>query len=271
MRISRLIPVMAVAVMAFAGCSTSPANSTEPAGASTAASSPSAAANTLTVAYEENCQLELIAPSGQRILIDVYDPTLLTSPAKATDILLATHIHTDHYLASFADSFPGKKIVNETKEETIDGVKIKSIAASHDDQEIVPADPTNHIFVIEFNGFKIVHMGSTGQMKLTADQLTAIGTGVDIAAVDMVSVGGSDPNGDKEIQIAQQINAKLIVPTHSSLPYIQAAGKIWSATYSTKISVKIPQSELPTKPTMLIMGNLATSYGSILKAPESKW
>jgi hypothetical protein len=35
--------------------------------------------------------------------------------------------------------------------------------------------------------------------------------------------------------------------------------------------VKIPKAELPTKPTMLLMGSLANSYGVILKAPESKW
>jgi L-ascorbate metabolism protein UlaG (beta-lactamase superfamily) len=197
MRTFRLVPALAIAAIALAGCSTSAATPTATTGATPAAASPTAAGNTLTVAYEENCQVELIAPSGQRVLIDVYDPTLLTSPAKSSDILLITHTHSDHYLATFADSFPGKKIVNETKEETIDGVKIKSIAASHDDQEVVTADPTNHIFVIEFNGFKIVHTGSTGQMKLTADQLTAIGDGVDLAAVDMVSVAGLDPNGDK--------------------------------------------------------------------------
>jgi len=47
--------------------------------------------------------------SGRRILIDVYDPTLLTSPARATDILLTTHNHSDHYLESFEQSFPGRR------------------------------------------------------------------------------------------------------------------------------------------------------------------
>jgi hypothetical protein len=62
-----------------------------------------------------------------------------------------------------------------------------------------------------------------------------------------------------------------MIPTHSSLAYVQAAGKIWKATYSSNPTVKIPHTELPTQPTMLLMGTLAVSYGAILNAPESKW
>jgi hypothetical protein len=116
MRTFRLIPPLAIAVLVFADCSSSSATPTPTAGGTAAATSPPVAGNTLTVAYEENCQVKLIAPSGQRVLIDVYDPTLLTSPAKSTDILLTSHTHSDHYLKSFVDSFPGKKITNETRE-----------------------------------------------------------------------------------------------------------------------------------------------------------
>jgi L-ascorbate metabolism protein UlaG (beta-lactamase superfamily) len=268
MRTFRWLTSLTVVAVAFLGCSSTAAT---PTATPHAATSATPAPNTLTVAYEDNCQVELIAPSGQRVLIDVYDETLLTSPAKASDILLTTHLHSDHYKQSFADSFPGTKITNETTEKTIGDVKIKSIAASHTDEPIDTAAPTNHIFVIEFDGFKIVHGGSTGQMTLTPEQVAAIGGDVDIAALVLTSVGGLDPNGDKAIQIAKQVNPKILLPTHSSLPYVQAGGKIWKATWSSNVSVKIPRSELPAQTTMLFMGQLATSYGAILSAPETKW
>jgi L-ascorbate metabolism protein UlaG (beta-lactamase superfamily) len=146
--------VTAVVAIAAVGCSGSAATSTP-------AKSTGPAANSLTIAYEDNCQVELIAPSGQRILIDVYDPTQLTSPAKSSDILLTTHLHSDHYNAAFEAGFPGQKITNETKDVTVGDITIKSIGASHDDSAISADKPTNHVFVIEFNGFKIVHGGST--------------------------------------------------------------------------------------------------------------
>lgn len=265
MRTTRWIAPLAVVALAVAGCSTSAATPT----ATPTKAAP--AGNSLTIAYEENCQVELIAPSGQRVLIDIADPTLLTSPAKASDILLSSHLHSDHYNAAFEQSFPGKKITDQTIEQTIDGVKIKSIAASHDSTDISATQPSNHIFVIEFNGFKIVHGGSTGQLTLAPDQMTSIGGNVDIAAMNLQNVGGSDPNSTKATDLIKQVNPKVLIPTHSTLEYSTAAGKLWTPTYSSNPTITIPHDQLPTSTTIVFMGQLATSYGSILKAPESKW
>ena len=204
-------------------------------------------------------------------MIDISDPTLLTSPAKASDILLTSHLHTDHYNAAFEASFPGQKITNETKNITVGDVSIKSIAASHDDTAVNATAPTNHLFVIEFNGFKIVHGGSTGQLALTPDQLAELGGNVDIAAIVLQNVGGPDPNNSKAIDIATQLNPKIILGTHTNLNYVQAAGKKWSAVYSTNKTVTISHDQLPSQTTLLFMGSLAVSYGAILKAPEAKW
>jgi L-ascorbate metabolism protein UlaG (beta-lactamase superfamily) len=264
MRTFRCISTLAVVAITFVGCSGSTATPT-------ATKSTGPTANSLTIAYEDNCQVELIAPSGQRILIDVYDPTQLTSPARSTDILLTTHLHSDHYNAAFESSFPGQKITNETKDLTVGDITIKSIGASHDDSAISTDKPSNHIFVIEFNGFKIVHSGSTGQLTLTPDQVAAIGGNVDIAALVLTNVGGSDPTSSKAIDIATQVSPKVLLATHTSLEYIQAAGKKWSATYSSNKTVTISHDQLPTQTTLLFMGSLAVSDGAILKAPETKW
>ena len=268
MRTSRWTALLASAAVALAGCSGVTAT---PTAALTASPTPDPTPATLTVAYEGNCQVELIAPSGQRILIDVYDPTQLTSPAKDTDILLTTHTHSDHYLESFEQSFPGKKITNKTTELNVGNIKIKSLAASHNDTAIDPVSPSNHIFVIEFDGFKIVHGGSTGQLQLTPDQLTAIGGNVDIAAMALVNVGGLDPKDQKAMDVIKQVNPKLLIPTHASLDTITAAGKALSATFSANKTVTIPRDQLTAQTRMLMMGRMARNYGVILNAPESKW
>ena len=56
--------------------------------------------------YEENAQIELISPEGLRVLIDVHDPSALSSPPTAKDVLLTTHNHGDHRRLDFVSSFP---------------------------------------------------------------------------------------------------------------------------------------------------------------------
>lgn len=261
----RRLATLAVAAIAFAGCGSSAATSTPATGGTPAP----AAAKGLTISYGESAQIELTSQSGKRILIDVFDPTALTSAT--ADILLATHLHGDHYSAPFADAFKGQKLVDQTTELTSGDINIKSIAASHDDTAIDQAAPTNHILIIKFDGFKIVHLGSTGQLALTLEQLAAIGGDVDIATGAISNVGGNDPTNRKAIDVMNQIHPKLVIPTHSSLAYVQAAGKEWKATYSSNPSVIIPHDQLPTETTLFCMGLVAGSYGTILNVPESTW
>jgi L-ascorbate metabolism protein UlaG (beta-lactamase superfamily) len=261
----RRLAALAVAAIAFAGCGSSAATSTPVTGGTPAP----AAAKGLTISYAENAQVELTSQSGKRILIDVFDPTSLTS--QTGDILLVTHLHGDHYNAPFADAFKGQKIVNQTTELTSGDIKIKSIAASHDDTAISETEPANHILIVEFDGFKIVHLGSTGQLALTPEQLAAIGGDVDIAIGAIANVGGNDLSNRKAVDVMNQIHPKLVIPTHSTLAYIQVAGKEWKATYSSNPSVTIPHDELPTETTLFCMGLVAGSYGAILNVPESTW
>jgi len=50
----------------------------------------------LKIYYEQNAQVELINSEGSRVLIDVHDPTALSSPPTVNDVLLTTHNHGDH-------------------------------------------------------------------------------------------------------------------------------------------------------------------------------
>jgi L-ascorbate metabolism protein UlaG (beta-lactamase superfamily) len=270
MRFSRPLTALAVVALSFAGCSNSstPTSSTAPNG-SAAAGAPLAANSGLTIFYEENCQVELIAPGGRRVLIDVWNPATLSSPAKATDVLLSTHLHSDHYNQVWADAFPGKKITNESTQLSLDDLSVTSIAASHTGDS-VQADPnaTNHIFIIDFDGFHIVHTGSTGQTKLTDVQVAAIGS-PDIAFSVLQDVSGT--NQVNPLKQIEQMNPKLLIPTHASLDPVQAAGKEWGGTYTEKPSVTITKDQLPTKTELFFMGQQASTYGAVLKIAASAW
>jgi L-ascorbate metabolism protein UlaG (beta-lactamase superfamily) len=256
----------ALVAMTMAACTSASATPS----AAPASAGPSAGPS-LTVYYEESAQVELVAPSGERVFFDVTDPTLISAAPTAKDILLTTHLHSDHYNQAWADAFPGQQVTNKAGEFTFGTTKVKSLDAAHDDNPILPGEATNHIFVVEFAGFKVVQLGSTGQLALTADQLAAIGSDVDLVIGPLQNVGGGDPTNSKPIDVINQIKPKLVVPSHTGLEYVQAAGKQWDALWSGKKSVTIPLAELPTRTTLLCMGSLGPSYGKILKAPEAKW
>jgi L-ascorbate metabolism protein UlaG (beta-lactamase superfamily) len=260
-----LLASAAVMAAALAACSAAEATpTTDPA-------TPAPAADTLTISYGENAQLELAAPTGERIFFDVWDSTAVTVPPTDQDILLVSHLHVDHYSAQFVDSFPGQKIVNQAGELTAGTTRAVSIDASHDDTPIVPGDAANHILVVEFAGWKIVHLGSTGQLELTREQLAAIGTDVDLVMGPFLNVGGADPTGSKELDIIDSIHPRLVMYTHARMENVQAAAERWASVWSSKKAVTVPKSELPTETTILCMGQTGPSYGTILKAPETKW
>jgi len=54
------------------------------------------AAPAVTLYFEGNGQVELISSKGTRVLIDIMDPSSLSSPATKNDTLLTTHMHPDH-------------------------------------------------------------------------------------------------------------------------------------------------------------------------------
>jgi Beta-lactamase superfamily domain len=271
MRLSRPLAALAVMALAFAGCnSSSTSNPSAGPSDSGATGAPAAsAANGLTIFYEENCQVELVAASGRRVLIDVWNPSALSSPATATDVLLTTHLHSDHYNQVWTDAFPGKKITSESTQLKLDDLAVTSIAASHTDDNVQPdPDASDHIFVIDFDGFRIVHTGSMGQTSLTDGQLATIGA-PDIAFAALQDVSGT--NHTNPLKQIKQMSPKLLIPTHARLEYVQPAGKEWSGTYTEKASVTITKDQLPAKTAMLFMGQQASTWGAVLKIAASSW
>ena len=138
----------------------------------------------VTLTYEGNAQVELVTPTGRHVYLDVFDPSLLVKQPTAEDILLTTHLHSDHYYQSFADAFPGQQILASTGEINLPDVTITGIASGHNSGDpLLEKGGTNYIYVIDLGGLRIAHFGDIGQDALTASQLEALGS-VDIAIMN---------------------------------------------------------------------------------------
>ncbi len=218
----------------------------------------------VTLNYEDNAQVELVTPTGRYIYIDVYDPSRLTKDPSADDILLTTHLHADHYYASFVNAFPGQQIFNRTGKIEFPDVTVIGLASAHNANDpFLDKGGTDYIFIIDTGGLRIVHFGDIGQEALTNEQLTAIGS-VDVAITQFSnSFSNMDATNLKGFNLMDQVKPRLIIPTHSDSDTIKIAVERWAGYYSDSRTVPLPTSALSSKKSILILGNMAIAYGAI--------
>lgn len=240
----------------------------------TSTSAPAAATpmGKVKVYYEDNAQVELIAPDGTRVLIDVYDPHLLSSPATATDILLTTHTHSDHMDQQFVDSFPGRQIFVQVGAIQRPGLAIQGIAAAHNRNATpVSKDGTDYIFVVDLGGLRFAHLGDLGQDALTADQLAALGR-VDVAFTQFSNpYSGMDAVNKMGFNLVDQFTPRLIIPTHNDPDAAKLEAKTWPALYTDADFVSIGESELAGGTRILFLGAAGRTYGRFVKATQVDW
>ena len=216
----------------------------------------------VTLYYEGNAQFELISSAGTRVLIDVYDPDLLSSPATAADVVLTTHRHGDHFNSAFLSSFPGQQIMFREDELDLPDVTIKSIASAHSPNEIpVPEGGSNYIFIIDMGGLRFAHLGDIGQEELSQEQLGALGK-VDVVMTQLG--GGCSQSEDHNFNVVEQANPRLIIPTHTAVTALERAFEMWESYYANPwVSasdierVTISSANLSDETKFLILGEWA--------------
>jgi L-ascorbate metabolism protein UlaG (beta-lactamase superfamily) len=224
---------------------------------STASPAPTATEVTgITLTYGDNAQVELVTPAGRHVYIDIWNTSFLTKQPTAEDVLLTTHMHSDHYDGAFADSFPGKKIIMKMGNIQLPDVTITAMASAH-----LPTDPitedaaTDYLVVIAMGGLRIVHFGDIGQEALTEEQLAKIGA-VDLAITQFSnSFSLMDAANRKGINLMNQVKPRLIIPTHSDRATLEIAVGLWQGFYAESRTVAIRQTALPAGTSILIMGN----------------
>ncbi len=233
---------------------------------------PQAYAQSITLIYEKepysgiigDAQVEILAASGARVLIDIAKPSSLSRPVTSQDILLTTHLHSDHYNWAFAQSFPGKQIRMEHGEITTPDLAIKSIASSH--SSLPPAEPgdaDNYIYVVDIRNLRIVHFGDLEQSTLTQEQIEELGK-VDVAVIGL----WVDPS-NKHLNIMDQVSPRLIIPTHlEDTDALQYAIQKWPSYQRQEKWLSITPDCLPVQTTFILLGYWANEYAKTFKMQE---
>jgi hypothetical protein len=260
---------------AFALSACGKATPTAPAATQTAVPEPTATAEPsgITLTYGDNAQVEMVTPTGRHIYIDIWNTSLLTKEPSAEDILLTTHMHTDHYFADFVNSFPGQKIVMTTGEIDLPDVKVSAIVSAH-----LPNDPldaakaTNFLFVIETGNLRIVHFGDCGQLAFTEEQMAKIGA-VDLAITQFSnSFSMMDATNRTGFNQMDQVKPRLIIPTHYDRETLEIAFGLWTGFYGASRTITLKPDTLPEKTGIILMGADYTvaAYVDLYKLTEWK-
>lgn len=154
--------------------------------------------------------------SQVRIVIDPYSEEIgLRLPKLAADIVLTTHSHYDHNNVKAVEGQPF--IIEGPGEYEVKGVFVQGVHSWHDERQGAERG-SNTIYTLELEDMKICHLGGLGQAELTSEQLEKIGD-IDVL---MIPVGGVYTiNGKAAVKIMSQIEPKITIPMHYSLPKLK--------------------------------------------------
>ncbi|MDQ2806624.1 MAG: MBL fold metallo-hydrolase [Chloroflexota bacterium] len=221
----------------------------------------------LTVQWFGQSAFLLAAGEGTRLLIDPVGPDFgyhlpFIDPL---DAVLLSHLHPDHTYTQVAPGsvsvFPGLDTAGHFRgiHRAIKGVAIRTVNSSHDDAG-GKTNGENAIWVIDMDGFHIVHLGDLGQTSLTQKQLGEIGK-PDILMIP-VGGGGFTIDGPQAQRIVGQLKPALVIPMHyqtdrtpATLPLQPVSGFLGSpALANAPNSVRLKRSDLPTgAPRVLVL------------------
>jgi L-ascorbate metabolism protein UlaG (beta-lactamase superfamily) len=161
--------------------------------------------------------------SGTRIVMDPIPKGLgydLPAGLRA-DAITISHEHPDHNNVALVTNkarvlrglTPDKKGWTRIDEKVKD-VSIRSVGVYHDDKRGAERG-LNTVFVFEFGGLRIAHLGDLGHV-LTDDQLSAIGS-VDVVLVPVGGVFTLDAY--QATRVIDQLHPRLVViPMHYRTP-----------------------------------------------------
>lgn len=177
-----------------------------------------------TIAWHGQSFFTITTGKGTRVAIDPHQiPEYGRLQGLKVDIVLMSHLHSDHTQLGVIENIRGKeiRIIPGLKgsgkatewnnvDETIKDVHIRSVGVYHDGMEGLRYGK-NSIFILEIDGWKIVHLGDLGHL-LTPAQVKKIGP-VDVL---MIPVGGIYAlNGSEAKQVVEQLKPKeYIFPMH---------------------------------------------------------
>jgi L-ascorbate metabolism protein UlaG (beta-lactamase superfamily) len=230
------------------------------------------------VSYATSAMVEIISPGGVRVLIDVYKPNLLSSPATDADILLTTHGHYDHYNLPFWRAFKGQQLYVQAGSIEQGDVKITGIPSSHGDDAISgEKNGSNYLFLVETGGLRIVHMGDVGQTRLTDSQMATLGK-IDVMITQFAnSYSNMSVENGKGFALVAQVDPALVIPAHSSDDALKRQATEYSCVTSPNAFVSLESGKVRAarlaagKPLLLIIGPDLESRAGLCGAKPIDW
>jgi L-ascorbate metabolism protein UlaG (beta-lactamase superfamily) len=159
-----------------------------------------------------------LADGEHAIVIDPFDVAAFAGRVRwdypaledvTADLLLVTHEHGDHNAVHVVDGDPALVRSLAGKHETPLG-DVVGVASEHDEAAGTERGH-NVMYVFDFAGLRVAHLGDLGQRELRPEQAAALGT-VDLL---FVPVGdGPTIGADQATDVAATLSAKVIVPMH---------------------------------------------------------
>lgn len=161
-------------------------------------------------------------PGGVRVLTDPFDAKVPYPRAPLEcDVVTMSHEHGDH---NSREGLLGSPMIlrglDESMEvrrlsETVGDASFRTVASFHD-AEGGAKRGKNAIFVMDFAGLKVVHLGDLGH-ELSLEQVQEIGP----CDVLLVPVGGYyTMDGKTAAKVAKSLSPRITVPMHFKTNYI---------------------------------------------------
>ncbi len=150
-----------------------------------------------------------IKTKSATVVTDPFDPKMvgLKFSGVEADIVTLSHDHPDHNASNNVNGV--KKIIDGPGEYEVMGVSMIGYSTFHD-AEGGATRGKNTIYVYEFEGLRLVHLGDLGH-ALSDDLVSELGD-VDVL---MIPVGGEFTIGSKEAsEIISKIEPYFVIPMH---------------------------------------------------------
>jgi hypothetical protein len=143
----------------------------------------------------------------------VTDPYGMDEDVRA-DIVTISHHDEDH--ADLSRLLPEFDLLDQPGEYAIGGISILGVAGHHNKGD---ATASNVIFIFDFDGLRLAHFASQGEMP-TQEMFAKIGS-VNVLILQIYGEENGKLSVEEAGEIARRLQAKIVIPAHtdSSLTY----------------------------------------------------
>jgi len=189
------------------------------------------------------------------LVTDPYEPKIgLKMPRLFADIVTVSHDHHDHAYTKAVSGNPF--IITGPGEYEIRNVFINGIPSWHDNKEGAERGD-NTMYLIEFEGLKIAHLGDLGT-TLSDSQLEKL-DGIDIL---MIPIGGIYTIDAKTAaRVINQTEPRVVIPMHYKIPGLKIklngldifCKEMGIKDKTTLDKLKITKKDLPAEETKIII------------------